>query len=165
MYLIVINVESIISAPSAKAEETNTTNGDSDGPLKLEITLLSDEPSSRSTRSTTLNYGVIEDSIQLCESHQRNLYPTSGLTTSGNGWHTPNTNDKMKQSVRVNECVDRGAACENVASFPNGYRCECQQMFMDIPLFYIMPNGTMYRIDLNLPTHCLPVVINVESSK
>lgn len=122
----------------------------------------------RSEDATTLASRILggdedqddENVIQMCDSYEKVIYPTSGQSESGPGLYIFNTVDK-KQGVRVSMCSDPGQECENYASFRNGYKSECQQQNIQFELLSLSPEGKMVKNRFGFPATCSCVVVKI----
>lgn len=98
-----------------------------------------------------------ENVIEMCGSHEKVYYPTSGNNDNGTGLYIFNTNDH-KQGVRVTLCSNSGDECELV-SFPNGYRSKCQQQHIHFELVSLSPEGEMVKDRFKFPSGCSCVAV------
>lgn len=93
------------------------------------------------------------DVEHLCDSYQKVIYPTSGLTKDGNERYIVNTDD-YKQGVRVSLCRKSGQACKMADIFPVGYKTECHQQMVYRELVSLGTGGQFIKNHFEFPACC-----------
>lgn len=111
----------------------------------------------RLTNVSTLRRGAAASSepdvIDLCESYEKMICPTSAKNVNGDELFILNTNEH-KQCVRVRVCPDIGTECQDYASFPNGYKSRCQQQNIFIELASLTLDGKTSVDRFTFPAAC-----------
>lgn len=103
-------------------------------------------------------YESSENVIEMCDSYEKVIYPTSGINGNGVGLYILNSG-RHKQGVRVSMCTDPGKECENYASFRNGYSSKCQQKSVYFELLSLSPNGEIEENRFKFPASCSCVIV------
>lgn len=93
------------------------------------------------------------DEVELCDSYEKVIYPTSGRTQDGTALYIINT-PEHKQGVRVSICRNAGVPCRMSDSFPNNYRTECKQHMVNRELLSLSPDGTPIKQKFPFPACC-----------
>lgn len=101
------------------------------------------------------------DEVELCESYEQVIYPTSGRTQDGTSLFIINT-PEHKQGVRVSICLNAGVPCKMSESFPNNYRTECKQHMVNRELLSLSPDGsTAIKQKFPFPACCSCAVYRI----
>lgn len=89
----------------------------------------------------------------LCDSHERIIYPTSGKRLDGTELYIFNTAEH-EQGVSTSVCVHNGKSCRLTDNFPNYYRTECKQHYVYRELLALSPDGVPVKEKFEFPTYC-----------
>lgn len=98
-----------------------------------------------------------EDEIEMCETYDKVIYPTSGISQSGTGLYIFNTDDH-KQGVHVSMCQDPDRACQDFVILRNNYKSRCKQQKIYRELLSLSPQGQPTKERFEFPASCSCVV-------
>lgn len=108
-------------------------------------------------------YDVAEgdDPIEMCDTYEKVIYPTSGTTQTGDGLFIFNTDDH-KQGVHIEMCQNAGKACDDFVILRNNYRSECKQQKIYRELLSLSPEGKPTTERFEFPASCTCVLRRVK---
>lgn len=94
-----------------------------------------------------------DDSVALCASEERLVYPTAAQNRENN-WLFVLNQENFKQGVRIETCLSTESECSVISGFVEGYKSMCKQKYILRQLAAISPNGTAIRDMFRLPSSC-----------
>lgn len=90
--------------------------------------------------------------IEMCDSHWKVIFPTSGESADGMQLYIANT-DLVKQGVLIQMCSDVGENCGDVALFHIGYKHKCKQGHITYKLLSLV-DGELAEKSFKFPAAC-----------
>lgn len=102
-----------------------------------------------------------DDPIEMCDTYEKIIYPTSGTTQSGDGLFIFNTDDH-KQAVHIEMCQNAGKACDDFVILRNNYRSECKQQKIYREMLSLSPQGKATTERFEFPASCTCVLRRVK---
>ncbi|XP_063591000.1 uncharacterized protein LOC134768239 [Penaeus indicus] len=111
------HVELLLSDPSINAVVRD--------PLFKQI--LNDETVASRTRPVTTRLGVSETPV--CQSEETLIFPKRAKSAS-NEWVFVLNHENVEQALRVEKCINEGAACEFETPLPSEIRTVCRQKYV-----------------------------------
>lgn len=94
-----------------------------------------------------------DDEIELCETIEKVIYPTSATSETGVGHFIFNSDDH-KQGVHVSICQSVGKTCDDYVILRNNYRSECKQAKIYRELLSLSPDGKPIAERFEFPASC-----------
>lgn len=104
-----------------------------------------------------------DDPIEMCDTYDKVIYPTSGTTQSGDGLFIFNTDDH-KQGVHIQMCQNAGKPCDDYVILRNNYRSECKQQKIYRELLSLSPEGKPTTERFEFPASCTCVLRRVKKT-
>lgn len=107
-------------------------------------------------------YDVAEgdDPIEMCDTYEKIIYPTSGTTHTGEGLFIFNTDDH-KQGVHIEMCQNAGKPCDDFVILRNNYKSMCKQQTIYRELLSLSPEGKPIKERFEFPASCTCVLRRV----
>lgn len=102
-----------------------------------------------------------DEPIEMCDTYNKVIYPTSGTTQSGDGLFIFNTDDH-KQGVHIEMCQNAGKACDDFVILRNNYRSECKQQKIYRELLSLSADGKPTTERFEFPASCTCVLRRVK---
>lgn len=94
-----------------------------------------------------------DDEIELCDTVDKVIYPTSATSETGVGLFIFNSDDH-KQGVHVSICQSTGKPCDDFVVLRNNYRSECKQQTIYRELLSLSPQGKPIKERFEFPASC-----------
>ncbi|XP_076278314.1 spaetzle domain-containing protein [Lasioglossum baleicum] len=89
----------------------------------------------------------------LCVTTEQIVFPKLGLTKSKE-WKYIVNHKNLRQSVRIEVCLEEDKPCKVIEGFAEGYTTACKQKYIYRQLFAMGPNGTISRESFRFPASC-----------
>lgn len=110
--------------------------------------------------SPTQDTVVDDDEIELCETMDKVIYPTSATSETGVGLFIFNSDDH-KQGVHVSICQSVEKPCDDFVILRNNYRSMCKQTKIFRELLSLSPEGNPIKERFEFPASCTCVLKRV----
>lgn len=102
-----------------------------------------------------------DDPIEMCDTYEKIIYPTSGTTQTGDGLFIFNTDDH-KQGVHIEMCQNAGKPCDDFVILRNNYKSECKQQKIYRELLSLSPQGKPITERFEFPASCTCILKRVK---
>lgn len=107
-----------------------------------------------------------DDPVEMCETYEKIIYPTSGTTESGDGLFIFNMADHgHRQGVHIQMCQNVEKPCDDFVILRNNYRSECKQQKVYRDMLSLSPDGKPVSERFEFPVSCTCVLRRVKQSK
>lgn len=90
--------------------------------------------------------------FDLCASHNRVIYPTTGTTIDGKELFILNTREH-RQGIRISVCANNGASCLGTCK-NSSYRTQCEQGYIYHELMAMSHEGMFIKKEFQFPAFC-----------
>lgn len=104
-----------------------------------------------------------DDEIELCETMDKVIYPTSATSEAGVGLFIFNSDDH-KQGVHVSICQSVGKSCDDFVILRNNYNSMCKQAKIYRELLSLSPEGKPIKERFEFPASCNCVLKRVTTN-
>ncbi|XP_031837823.1 spaetzle domain-containing protein [Nomia melanderi] len=89
----------------------------------------------------------------LCVSVEQVVFPKSGVTKN-NQWKYIVNHEELKQSVRIETCLEEDKPCRVIEGFAEGYVTKCKQKYIYRQLLSLGSDGLMSQDSFRFPANC-----------